>query len=127
IRMAAVCLGHLMAAGARADVRVYDVDFKYQREVYAALSEILVRDPAFRVAGSAFGRVELLPSGQIVVDTAPETHAQIEQLLAAVEARQVEVPPSARLRYWVVLGSGAADADGGEPPSALSEVLDELE
>ncbi|HEX7081626.1 MAG TPA: hypothetical protein VF329_11480 [Gammaproteobacteria bacterium] len=126
VRVAVVCLGLLLASVVRAEIKVYDVDFKYQREVYEALNEILVRDPAFAGPGTAFGRVELLPTGQIVVDTAPATQAQIEQLLAAVAARQTDVSPSARLRYWAVLGSPAAEA-AGDTPSMLSDVLAELE
>jgi len=131
IRIAAACLGLLLAGGVRADVKVYDVDFKYQQEVYVALREVLVADPAQAVVGgmAAYGRVQLLPTGQILVDARPETHEQIERLLAAVAARQVDVPPPprARFRYWVVLGSRAAESGGDPAPSVLSEVLGELE
>jgi hypothetical protein len=70
--------------------------------------------------------VQLLPSGQIVVDTSPETHAQIEDLLAAIKAQQTGATPRVTLRYWVVLGTSAGQPPGETPPPILSGVLDEL-
>jgi hypothetical protein len=126
VRIAAVCLALLFAASARADLQIYDVDFKYQREVYEALRGILVNNPGNAMPGSAYGRVEQLPTGQILVDAAPNTHVQIARLLEAVRARQVDVAPRVTLRYWVVLG-GAAAEERDRTPDALSDVLTELE
>jgi hypothetical protein len=80
-----------------------------------------------RAAGLTYGRVQLLPTGQIVVDTAPETHAQIEELLAAIKARQTDATPRVTLRYWVVLGTSAAQPPPGDtPPPILNDALAEL-
>jgi hypothetical protein len=118
----------LLAVNAAAELRTYDVDFKYQYEVYAALNNILAIDPGIaEAAGLTYGRVQLLPTGQIVVDTSPETHAQIEDLLAAIKARQTDAAPRVTFRYWVVLGTSAAQPPPGDtPPPILNDVLAEL-
>jgi hypothetical protein len=136
IHLAAACLGLLLAANAAAEIRTYDVDFKYQQEVYGALVNILNVDPGTSAAaGLAYGRLQLLPTGQIVVDTAPATHAQIEELLAAIRERQTDATPRVTFRYWAVLGTSEDNQPGNQPPpnraqfaqlGFLSEVLDEL-
>ncbi|HEY7671051.1 MAG TPA: hypothetical protein VIC71_02455 [Gammaproteobacteria bacterium] len=121
------CLGLLLAANASAEIRTYDVDFKYQQEVYGALVHLLNVDPGISApAGLAYGRLQLLPTGQIVVDTAPETHAQIEELLAAIRERQTDATPRVTFRYWAVLGTSADNQPGNPPPPILNEVLAEL-
>ena len=126
IRIAAGCLGLLLAANAVAELRTYDVDFKYQQEVYRALSDILALDPNNAlVPGMTYGRVQLLPTGQILIDTTAETHEEIEKLLAEIKARQTGATPRVTLRYWVLLGSRAADATNDAPP-ILRDVLEEL-
>jgi hypothetical protein len=138
IHVAVTCLGLLLAANAAAEIRTYDVDFKYQQEVYGALVNILNVDPGTSAAaGLAYGRLQLLPTGQIVVDTAPETHAQIEELLAAIRERQTDATPRVTFRYWAVLGTSEDNEPGNQPPpnrsvaqaaqlGFLSDVLDEL-
>jgi hypothetical protein len=127
IRIAAGCIGLLLAASAAAELRTYDVDFKYQQEVHRALVSILHKDPAIAgPAGLSYGQVQLLPTGQIVVDTSPETHAQIEELLAEIRARQTDATPRVTLRYWVVLGTNVEEAPGDAPAPILNDVLAEL-
>ena len=127
IHIAAACVGVLFATAASAELRTYDVDFKYQQEVYRALRDILVLDPnTALVPGMTYGRVQLLPTGQILVDTTPATHDEIENLLAEIKARQTEATPRVTLRYWVLLGSSAADAANDAPP-ILRDALEELE
>jgi hypothetical protein len=117
----------LLAANAAAELRTYDVDFKYQREVYVALNDILAVDPSIAAAaGLTYGRVQLLPTGQILIDASPATHDQVEQLLAAIKARQTEPTPRVTFRYWVVLGTSAGPPPGDTPPPILRDVLAEL-
>jgi hypothetical protein len=68
IRLAAIGLLLLISSNAWADIRVYDVDSRYRQEVYSALRNVLIDDPTGAVGASSYGRVSLLPSGQIVVD-----------------------------------------------------------
>jgi hypothetical protein len=60
------------------------------------------------------------------VDAKPETHEQIERLIAAINERQVGRAPRATLRYWVLLGSHDGTSNAAAPP-ILGEVLNELE
>jgi hypothetical protein len=92
--------------------------------------------------------VELLPSGQILVNADAATLEQVEKVLQAMRSRSVEATPKAELRYWAVLGTaagdrtanapretapqttvtvqGATNAEPAPPPPVLNEVLAEL-
>jgi len=123
IRLLAIGLLILLSSNAWADLRTYDVPPQYQEEIYAALSEVLK-------APSNGGRVQRLPSGQIVVNADPATLDQVEQVLKAISARRVEAAPRVELRYWAVLGSRAAAPNpAGNPgtPNVLDPVLAQLE
>jgi hypothetical protein len=127
IQVAVGCLGLLLGANAAAELRTYDVDFKYQKEVYEALEKILAIDPAIATAaGLTYGRVQQLPTGQIVVDASPETHREIEMVLEAVKARQAVAGPRVTFRYWVVLGTSVEEPPGNATPPILNDVLVEL-
>jgi hypothetical protein len=123
LRLAAVARALLIASNARADLKTYDIDPQYQQEIYAALKNILMPQ-----GQPTQGRVELLPSGQILVNAAPETLEQVEQVLQAIRARPVAAASRVDLHYWAVLGSRATAANppGTAPPSSLNEVLTEL-
>jgi hypothetical protein len=125
LRLLALCLCWALPANAWADLRTYDVDPQYRQEVYTALHDVLA--PAGNSSPTQ-GRVELLPSGQILVNAAPETLQQIEAVLQAIRARPVEATPRAELRYWAVLGNRGqnGNAPGASPPNVLDEVLAEL-
>lgn len=108
------------SSNALADLAVYDVDAKYRQEVFAALRGVLTPEGPFPT-----GQVQLLPSGQILIDTSPEMHEQIAAVLQAIDERQSEAAPRVTLRYWAVLGSREAASDN-DTPEILSNVLDEL-
>ena len=123
LRLPAVALALSIASNAWADLKTYDIDPQYQQEIYSALRDVL------NAPGQPTnGRVELLPSGQIVVNAGPDTLAQVDQVLQALRARPAAAAPRIELQYWAVLGSrgSAANAPGTAPPSALNEVLAEL-
>jgi len=124
IRLAAASLAFFIATNAWADLRTFDVDPQYQQEIYSALVQLLqVPDLTSR------GRVQVLPSGQILVNADPATLDQVEQVLKAIRANRVAAAPRSELRYWCVLGSRAAVANppGTAPSSVLGPVLAELE
>jgi hypothetical protein len=124
-RLAAIGLALLAASTARADLRTYDVDPQYRQEIYAALQSILSDNgPALGV--TAYGRVELLPTGQILVNAPPGALEQVEAVLASIRSRPVAPTPRVELRYWAVLGSRGSNAGGGGTPPALQPVLAEL-
>lgn len=123
LRLPVVALALSIASNAWADLKTYDIDPQYQQEIYSALRDVL------NAPGQPTnGRVELLPSGQIVVNAGPDTLAQVDQVLQALRARPAAAAPRIELQYWAVLGSrgAAANAPGAAPPSALNEVLAEL-
>ena len=131
IRLAAIGLVLLIASNAWADLRTYDVDFQYRQEVLMALRSVLVEVPADTVPNAGrYGRVQLLPSGQLLVEAAPDTLEQVEQVIRAIKTHPVAPAPRVSLRYWVLIGTGAgvnAPAQNTTPvPGMLTGVLDEL-
>jgi len=124
ISLTAAAFALLIVSNASADLRTYDVPPQYQQEVFAALREVL------NVPTTEGGRVERLPSGQIVVNAEPEVLDQVEVILKAIREKGVVAAPRVALRYWGVLGaptqSAAAKNVGSPPPAALNAVLSEL-
>lgn len=128
-RSSALGLALLISSTALADLKTYDVDPQYRQEIYAALQKILTPTQSFSTG--TYGQVELLPTGQILVNAPPATLVQVEAVLQAIRARPVAAAPRVELRYWAVLGSRAAAnvsaATGTAPPRTLDAVLAELE
>jgi hypothetical protein len=126
LRLPAIALPFLISSNAWADLKTFDVDPQHQYEVFAALKNVLGTEGGIYEAN---GKVEQLPSGQILVNANAETIAQVEQVLQTIRTRAVAAAPRVELRYWAVLGSRAAVANppGTATPSALSDVLAELE
>lgn len=123
-RVPALLLGLVLSANALAELRVYDVDEKYRQEVFSALRGILSSEH------DRSGSVEMLPTGQILIDTSSERHEEVAAVLRAIAEHQAEPAPRVRLRYWAVLGTNAGgdtDTIGSAPPDMLSDVLEELE
>jgi hypothetical protein len=118
-----------MSTNASADLKTYDVDPQYRQEIFAALGRILASSGPGVVPGGAYGRVDLLPSGQIIVNAPPATLEQVDQVLQTIRNRPAPAAPRVDLRYWAVLGTRTqvASAPGTPPPSALADVLAELE
>ena len=104
LRLSIATLLCLISSSAWADLRTYDVDFQYRNEVYEALRNLLAHYPGTMTTGS-YGTVQLLPSGQILVNATPETLEQVDQLLRAIRARPAAATPRVSLRYWAVLGT----------------------
>lgn len=116
------------SATAAAELKTYDIPPPLQQEIVAALDRILNPSGPGTVPGGSYGRVQVLPSGQMIVNAPPQTLEQIDEVLAAIRNRPAAPAPRASLHYWAVLGSRAAASDppGTPPPSSLNEVLDEL-
>jgi hypothetical protein len=128
-RLSVAALLCLISTSAWADLRTYDVDFQYRNEVYEALRNLLTVYPG-QVNTGSYGIVQLLPSGQILVNATPETLEQVDQLLRAIRARPAAATPRVTLRYWAVLGT-PSDLTANSPanralPPVLNEVLAEV-
>jgi len=109
------------AAPAQAATQIYDVDPAYRQEVYEILRQML------NLEGSSLGgRVQLLPTGQILVDTFEDARqADVEIVLAAIENSDPGRTPTVTLRYWVLEGTPAAN--DAAVPALLGDVVRELE
>jgi len=114
-----VCMA--FSANALAEFKLYDVDPSYREEVYQALAGVL-RPGA---DDSQTEAIELMPTGQILIDATPEAHQQVAGVLAEIRRHEAEPTPRVTLQYWVVLGSRELQSDA-ETPGALDEVLGEI-
>lgn len=123
IRLPAAFLALFIASTASADLRTFDVDPQYQMEIFGALQQVLSAP-----GQPTRGLVQVLPSGQILVNADPPTLDQVDLVLKAISARRVAAAPRVELQYWAVIGSRAAAANppGAAPPSSLNAVLAEL-
>lgn len=126
-RILLVLLGLLSASKALADLQIYEVDSQYREEVFRALRGVLTPEN-----GLVAGQIQMLPTGQILIDTNAQRHGQIAAILEEIASYQAEATPRVMLRYWAVLGSHEAQqnlpatAETAVPP-VLSDVLAELE
>jgi len=105
-----------------AATRIYDVDPAYRQEVYTVLTRLL------EIPGDATrsGRVEILPNGQLVVDTATdERQDEVATILESIARNRPAETPTVTLRYWL-LGTDPNPAVGTTPPPILAGVLREL-
>lgn len=126
IRALILLLGLGMTTGALAEMRTYDVDAQYRQEVYTALRGVLSTEGA-----KSAGGVQLLPTGQLLVNASSETQEQVAAVLESIRNHQVEATPRVTLRYWAVLGTKGPPQDSGsgagmKVPEILSDVLDQL-
>ena len=103
-----------------AATRVYDVDPAYRQEVYAVLIRLLDSP----VDQTRAGKVEILPNGQLVVDTVSEGRQdEVAAILESIARNRPAETPSVSLRYWLL---GTDTEIGTSPPPILSGVLSEL-
>lgn len=103
-----------------AATRVYDVDPAYREEVMGVLMRLLdvPGDP------TRSGKVEVLPNGQLIVDTASEERQdEVAAIFDAIARNRPAETPSVSLRYWLI---GGNSDEGSSPPALLSGVLSEL-
>lgn len=117
-------LGLIVAAAAQAELRVYDVDPRYRQEVFEALRSVLSRNDL-----ASPGTISVLPTGQLLVDTSSQMHAQVGAVLESINTYHAEPTPRVTLRYWAVLGTRAPELSSGQGldvPEVLAEVLDEI-
>ncbi|HEY3517286.1 MAG TPA: hypothetical protein VGL98_09600 [Gammaproteobacteria bacterium] len=120
-----IALTLLTSTNAWADLKTYDVDPQYQQEIFSALRSVL--EPQGQLPQ---GRVQLLPSGQILVNADAETLKQVDEVLQAIRTKSVAATPRVALRYWGIFAapakSPATTSVGSPPPGVLNDVLSEL-
>ena len=116
LRLPVIALTLLTSTNAWADLKTYDVDPQYQQEIFTALRSVL--EPQGLLPA---GRVQLLPSGQILVNADADTLKQVEQVMQAVRTKSVAATPRVALRYWGVFAALTKSPDANRIGSA--EVL----
>ncbi len=87
-------------------LRSYDVRPEIAKEVEGALTTAL--SP---VNGFPYGRVNLSPSGQLLVVAPPSIQQGVEQILKEVASRKPAATPSIRFEAWLVTASPGAPTD----------------
>jgi hypothetical protein len=122
----------LLAATAFADTALYDIDAKNAKEIADAIGHVVaaqcIAGPTqVPVTNSSMCHVELLPTGQLLVEAPASSQAQVATVLKAIAARSASPTPRIALQYWVIYGepgkSNAADAS----LKPLSAALQQLE
>jgi hypothetical protein len=116
-----------LASAAEASTQVYDVDPAYRQEVLHVLRTLLHETEQGFSNPNLYGRVELLPTGQIVVDTlTDERQAQVASVLDAIARSRPGATPTITLRYWALRGVPGGE-DAPDLPAGLAGVARELE
>jgi len=122
----------LLATAAFADTTVYNLDAKNAKEIFNAIQAVVyaqcVTGPTqIPVTNQSMCSVQLLPTGQLLVEAPAASQAQVAAALKAIAAHNASPTPRVTLRYWVLYGvPGKPDAaDGSLKP--LDAVLQQLE
>ena len=124
LRTLVAALSILAATPALSEMQVYDVKAEYREEVYEVLRGILRAE--LEPTSPAYGRVEMLPTGQILIDASSEKQVEIAALLGSIASRVVAETPTITLRYWVLFGVLDAEQQTAVPPM-LDGVIREWE
>jgi hypothetical protein len=120
----------LFGATAFADTAVYDLDASNARAIAEALRHVLTAQctsgPKDTPTNQAMCQVELLPTGQLLVEAPAASQAQVAAVLKAIAARSAKPALQVTLQYWVLYGEpGKPDAtDGSLKP--INAVLQQL-
>ena len=119
----------LLAATAFADTAVYDLDAKNAKEIADALGRVLTAQctsgPKDTVTNQSMCKVELLPTGQLLVEAPAASQAQVAAALKAIGARTAAPTPRVTLQYWVIYGApGKPAAPDAQLPTAVLQQLE---
>jgi len=119
----------LLAATAFADTAVYDLDAKNAKEIADALGRVLTAQctsgPKDTVTNQSMCKVELLPTGQLLVEAPAASQAQVAAALKAIGARTAAPTPRVTLQYWVIYGApGKPAGPDGQLPTAVLQQLE---
>lgn len=113
----------LTTVPAGASIEIYDVDPAYRQEVFQILSRMLGESSD----NAREGQVQILPTGQLLVDTkADERQAEVARVLEAIANSEPTETPVLTLRYWVLHGVPGGTTTAGVPDT-LAGVVRELE
>jgi hypothetical protein len=121
----------LLAATALADTAVYDLDAKNAKEIADALGHVLTAQctsgPKDTVTNQSMCKVELLSTGQLLVEAPSASQAQVAAVLKAITARSAAPTPRVTLQYWVIYGAPGKPAAADASLKPLAAVVQQLE
>lgn len=118
----------LVAAIARADTAVYDLDGKYAKEITAAIGNTLqARCTGGPAITPMMCHVELLPTGQLLVEAPAAAQTQIAAVLKVIAARGAAPTPRVTLQYWVIYGAPGKPAAADAALKPLDAVVQQLQ
>ena len=121
----------LLAATASADTVVYDLDAKNAtnaKQIADALGRVLTAQcSAAPVSNPGACKVDLLPTGQMLVEAPPASQAQVAAVLKAIAARNAAPAARVTLQYWVIYGAPGKPSTADPALKPLSAVVQQLE
>ena len=122
----------LLAATASADTALYDLDAKNAKEIAEAIGRVVeaqcIAGPTqVPVTNASMCRVELLPTGQLLVEAPAASQAQVATVLKAIAARSASPTPRITLQYWVIYGEPGKPNAADASLKPLSAALQQLE
>jgi len=122
----------LLATTASADTAVYDLDAMNAKEIAEALGRVLEAQCAV-VPNTALNvnphmcKVELLPTGQVLVAAPAATQTQVAAVIKAIAARNATPTPRVTLQYWVIYGVPGKPTAADDSLKPLASVIQQLE
>ena len=120
----------VVSASASADTALYDLDAKNAKEIARAIGNVLEKQCVTVLQnGNAFNgcHVELLPTGQLLVEAPPASQSQVGAVLKAIAVRNASPTPRVTLQYWVIYGAPGKAVDTDPALRPLAPVLQQLE
>jgi hypothetical protein len=122
----------LVVATAFADTVAYDLDAKNAKEIADALGHVLlaqcISGPSNNpVTNQSMCIVELLPTGQLLVEAPAASQAQVAAVLKAIAARNAAPTPRITLQYWVIYGAPGKPSAADAALKPLGAVVQQLE
>jgi hypothetical protein len=128
--LAPLCL-LLLAATASAETVVYDLETKNAanpKQIADALGRVLIAQcSAPPVSNPGACKVELLQTGQVLVEAPPASQAQVAAVLKAIAARNAAPTARVTLQYWVIYGAPGKASTADPALKPLSAVVQQLE
>jgi hypothetical protein len=122
----------LLAATASADTAVYDLDAKNAKEIADALGRVLegqckVLPSNVQTTAPGMCKVELLPTGQLLVGAPAALQAQVASVVKAIAARDAAPAPRVTVQYWVIYGAPGKPSAADASLQPLDAVVQQLE
>ncbi len=88
-----------LSLAANAEIRLYEVTQGLEMPINEALAAVLSLPDE---KGNPSGVIELLPTGQLLVNTTPQLHTDIATLIEALENASLPAERNYLIKFWVI-------------------------